>query len=408
MRSLSAVVLAGALLFMIPVMIPAAAAEDFYCEVMAVEGTVTLTNSSESARALAEGDLLTVDDLVEVGVSSYVDLAYDREWNNVTRVEESSSVRIRSLQPVELGLEAGGVFAKLKSLPRESSFDVRTPTAIASVRGTEYRTTYTGGETQIENVSDSDVFVYGLDDLGQRQTEVVVVRRAEATQVVRRGQPPAPPRAMQDHELRRAAQFGEHIDRRVQQNLRDGRFGKMREPDAPQRFREQRQSPPGKAGGEPGRRPGQPETLSGEQARQKAGNVFRSDGPPGGSADGPSRSEENRPLVSGAGLGEPYFPGGEEKRSGGPNPVGLPTERWDSGGTVERSNPEGRPERGQMRGPAQDGKQEQPGGLQKQPGQRPSEPRPQAQQNPPRKDPQQQQQGKAQAKPAAPRPRQQR
>ena len=154
-------VLTGALLA------PVCFAEDFYCEVMSVEGTVTRTNASEADKPVAEGDLLAVEDVVTVGASSYADIAYDRDWNNVTRVEENSSVRIKSLYPTEVSLEKGGIFAKLKSLPKDSSFDVSTPTAIASVRGTEYRTTFLEGATQVYNVSDSDVYVYGFDPSGE-------------------------------------------------------------------------------------------------------------------------------------------------------------------------------------------------------------------------------------------------
>ena len=129
---------------------------------MSIEGSAALTNASVNGKALAEGDLLSVDDVITVGPSGYVDIAYDRDWSNVTRVEENSSVRIRTLFPTNIELASGGIFAKLKSLPRESSFDVTTPTAIATVRGTEYRTTYLEGQTEVYNVSDSDVYALSL------------------------------------------------------------------------------------------------------------------------------------------------------------------------------------------------------------------------------------------------------
>ena len=203
-------------------------AEDLYCEVMSVEGTVTLSNSTTSGKALSEGDLLSIDDVVRVGASSYVDIAYDRDWNNVTRVEENSSIRIRQLLPPEVELEIGGVFAKLKSLPKDSSFNVQTPTAIASVRGTEYRTTYLEGETQVYNISSSDVYVYGVDASGQRQAaEPVVVRSSEKTFVQRRGDAPMAPRRMDSADIQRAAHFRQGIEHRIQQNVQRGRVGKL-------------------------------------------------------------------------------------------------------------------------------------------------------------------------------------
>lgn len=230
-------------------------AEDFYCEVMSVEGSVTLSRAGAAGRELAEGDLLSVDDRVTVGPSGYVDLAYDRDWNNITRVEENSSVRIRALYPTTVELESGGVFAKLKSLPKESSFEVRTPTAIASVRGTEYRTTYLEGETQVYNVSDSDVYVYGLDTTGRAQSEPVIIRRAEKTFIRRRGDAPGLPRRMESHDLQRAAKFQGGIEQRILRNINRGRVGKLPEAGSIERLIRERRRPPGEGGMDPSTRP---------------------------------------------------------------------------------------------------------------------------------------------------------
>ncbi len=91
-------------------------AEEFYCEVLAVEGTATMTRPSEAAKALTEGDLLQVDDAIEVGADSYVDISYDKDWSNVTRIEENSKMAIKSINPTTLDLAEGGVYAKLKAL----------------------------------------------------------------------------------------------------------------------------------------------------------------------------------------------------------------------------------------------------------------------------------------------------
>ncbi len=216
-----------ALIFFGSLVFPAFA-EEFYCEVMDVQGAVTLTNESVSSQALKEGDVLKINDVVQVGANSYADLAYDRDWNNVTRVEENSKIQIRALYPTTVLLEAGGVYAKLKSLPRDSSFEVQTPTAIASVRGTEYRTTFEQGETQIYNLSDSNVYVFGLDSSGQRQASPVIIHRSEKTGVAKLGQTPLVPRPMEANELERAEHFGQGIENKVNENIARGHFGKTR------------------------------------------------------------------------------------------------------------------------------------------------------------------------------------
>ncbi len=224
-RQLFAVFLAGSFFV---ALISVAYAEEFYCEVMALEGVVTLSNRSVSGQVLQEGDLLKVDDVVQVvGTGGYADLAYDRQWNSVTRVEENSKIRIQALYPTTVELQSGGVYAKLRSLPKDSSFDVQTPTAIASVRGTEYRTTFLEGQTQVYNLSDSDVYVYGLDNSGRRQTTPVIIHHSEKTQVIKRGAPPVAPLRMQAHELQRAEHFRQGIDKKINENLANGHFGKI-------------------------------------------------------------------------------------------------------------------------------------------------------------------------------------
>ena len=331
-------------------------AEDFYCEVMSVEGQVTLSNATTSGRELAEGDLLSVEDVIAVGSSSYVDLAYDRDWNNVTRVEENSSIRIRSLYPTVIDLNEGGVFAKLKSLPKESSFDVKTPTAIASVRGTEYRTTYTGGETQVYNVSDSDVYVYGFDAAGQQQAEPVIIRNTEKTFIQKRGDAPQAPRQMESRDVSNAAKFQRGIEQQVMRNIDRGRVGKLPDVGAIEHRMQERRQRGGQDGAgkslrsgenspQEGNRPGQPQTMKGDEAHQE----IRGGGFVSGQGIKERKATENR--FEGRGLSEPYFPGDERSRSGGPQPAGMPDRRWKTGGDnaeTQNSNGQGNQPQGKQ------------------------------------------------------------
>ena len=109
----------------------AAYAEGFQCEVMSIEGSAFVTNSEMTHQPIKEGDILKVNDLIEVGADSSVDIAYDRDWQNVARLEESSKIEIKNIFPTMLKMSYGGIYAKLKSLPKDSTFEVATPTAIA-------------------------------------------------------------------------------------------------------------------------------------------------------------------------------------------------------------------------------------------------------------------------------------
>ena len=315
---------------------------------MALEGTVTVSSATAGPKALSESDLLKADDLVEVSAGSYVDLAYDRDWSNITRVEENSKVRLKSIVPAKLELQGGGVFAKLKSLPRDSTFDVMTPTAIASVRGTEYRTTFLSGETQIYNVSDSDVYVFGLDDAGEKKGEAMILGRSQTTQVQRRGVGPLAPRPMQERDFQPVRRFQEGIDRKIQDNISKGRVGKVQDIRTIERMHEKGRHKPrtlnadeaGKAARQVGG-DGVPRLARKEGAAQNedpvhrgGAGVLRSDefGKRTVAGESQGNEEDRRGEFSRSqGLGEPFFPGNEKRRGGGPEPVNFPRDRWKSG-----------------------------------------------------------------------------
>ena len=204
-----------------------ALAEDFQCEVMSLEGTAFVTNSQASRQPLKEGDILKADDLIEVNAGSSVDLAYDKDWQNVTRLEENSKVEIKSIFPTTLKMTHGGVYAKLKSLPTESTFEVQTPTAIATVRGTEYRAVYTGEGTQVFNYSDSKVYVFGRDESGTIGETPMIVENAQTTEIAAPGSQPTPPHPMSPDQVEKGGRSREGIDRKIRENVDHGRVSKM-------------------------------------------------------------------------------------------------------------------------------------------------------------------------------------
>lgn len=180
------------------------AQEDFSCEVMGLEGKAHLSNMRAFRREIKDGDLVQAGDIIEVDPGGYVDLAYDGDWTNVIRIEEGSAVKIASVYPGGIELQRGGIFAKLSDLPKESTFEVRTPTAIAAARGTEYFTTYEDGTTSVSNFSGSDVYVFGLSPGGAiNQDSELLLKADEGTEVASLGQAPLSPfRVKQAYRLR--------------------------------------------------------------------------------------------------------------------------------------------------------------------------------------------------------------
>lgn len=204
--------------------------EDYSCEVMAIQGTAKAT-SGGATRTLKQGDLLKADDYLETDADSHVDLAYDSDWNNVTRIEENSKITIRSIYPTDLALRQGGVYATLKKLPTGSSFQVETPTAVASARGTEYRTVCSEeGKTEVFNFSESDVFVADIDAAGKIAETPSVLKKEQATRILQRGDKPVP-RRMEAKEIQEIGERHKAIDLKVREVRAAGRVGKIQPVD---------------------------------------------------------------------------------------------------------------------------------------------------------------------------------
>ena len=214
----------AALGFLAPAAAPAGA---FRCEVMNVQGDAILSRGQEAPKKVAEGDLLEPGDSLETGANCRVDVAYDADWQNVTTVESNCTVKIKSVQPTSLELAKGSVFAKLDQLPKDSSFEVQTPSGVAVVRGTEFWTRSGEEGLEVYNYSASPVEVFGMDAQGRRFGTPALLRRNEKTGIFRRGLMPRRAQRMNAADLKRCRGFASGIQDRVKELRAKGRVGKI-------------------------------------------------------------------------------------------------------------------------------------------------------------------------------------
>jgi len=162
----------------------AEAAEAPYCEVVRVSGDAQLVRKGEPSVPLAEGAALVKGDQIAVGPGATADLAFDPAWENTARLNSNTRVTVQSLDPVKLSMVSGDVYSRLERLAPGSSFEVKTPTAVAVVRGTRFRTTHQGGMTTIYNDSETSlVYVYHLDENGNRSGRAIVLKPGESITV---------------------------------------------------------------------------------------------------------------------------------------------------------------------------------------------------------------------------------
>lgn len=218
------VVLAGFFIFLgaLPV-----GAQEYQAEVMTVEGNAYKVTESGERAAIKEGDLISEGDAIETDAAATVDLAFDSEWNNVSRIEPQSNVKLLSIYPTGVRMDRGGIFSQLKALPSKSTFEVQTPSAVASVRGSEYRVTHGDGGTQAYNFSDSPVYVFGMDGAGQMGKEPFILKNSEMTGVGRAGENPRPAERMTDALREEGLRTGGLMKGRVSALKGLGRTGKI-------------------------------------------------------------------------------------------------------------------------------------------------------------------------------------
>ncbi len=161
------------------------AAEAPYCEVVRVAGSVQLNRRGQAPADIQQGMMILKGDKLVVSKASSADLAFDPQWQNVAHLNENTRVVVRYLNPTRLEMVSGDIYSKLDSLPKGSSFEVVTPTAIASVRGTKFRTTHEKGTTTVYNDSETSlVYVYRLDENGNRSGRAVVLKPGESTTLI--------------------------------------------------------------------------------------------------------------------------------------------------------------------------------------------------------------------------------
>ena len=85
-------------------------------------------------RNIKEGERIDKGSQIQIGQEARCDLLIGNE--NVVRLEPGTLLEIRSLDPVRLEMPNGELFARVKKIKKGSTFEVKTPTAIATVRGT--------------------------------------------------------------------------------------------------------------------------------------------------------------------------------------------------------------------------------------------------------------------------------
>jgi hypothetical protein len=178
-----AVLTAGAVLaaFLIITAGPATAKE--FATLHPLEGTVEVQRGQGAFTAGSEGQTLRTGDTVRTGPDGRTEIEYFD--GSITRLDHETTFTLRELasypdtpgsKVIEGEQSEGRTFERVTELTdSKSRFDVDTPTATASVRGTEYvLTTHPDGSTEIWVLPDDDPGTSSVILILEDGTEIIV------------------------------------------------------------------------------------------------------------------------------------------------------------------------------------------------------------------------------------------
>jgi hypothetical protein len=111
-------------------------------------GTATIQTAGAQPRPVNVQDMVKDGDIIETGDKSSVIVQVGDEL--LVRFEANTKVVVSSISDIakrEINLEKGKVLSSVSKLKKGSEYSVKTPTAVASVRGTEFLTDFDNGKT---------------------------------------------------------------------------------------------------------------------------------------------------------------------------------------------------------------------------------------------------------------------
>lgn len=104
-----------------------------------IEGDVRVLKTDEDNwKTLEQGSVIRTGDQIRTGPGAFAEVRFDDFYINTARITENSMAEFVSIEPTKIYLSDGEVFSSLDGLPKGTTYQVVTPTAVAGVRGTRF------------------------------------------------------------------------------------------------------------------------------------------------------------------------------------------------------------------------------------------------------------------------------
>ncbi|MBF0254415.1 MAG: FecR domain-containing protein [Candidatus Omnitrophica bacterium] len=171
------------------------------CTVASVKHSGWATRLHQSVKqTIKPGDVLYEGDILDVKSGNFVQLAFDDKNENIVHVQGNSLIQLSKDRGANLELTNGTIYALLDNLGAAKRFQVSTPAAIATVRGTYFKVKALGAESET-TVYQGVVRVNGRYPDGRQMRREVSLLAGERASVRRPGAPPETPRRISREEF---------------------------------------------------------------------------------------------------------------------------------------------------------------------------------------------------------------
>lgn len=165
--------------------------------ILSVDGSVKVDTMGDGNWSSAkEGMMLKKGAKIKTGHNATADVVYDTEGLNVMTVSENTTITIGSSM---VKLDEGSVLAKFDNLKNGETFSVKTPTAVAGIRGSGLGVDFINGMTVVRAFKDK-VYVKGLDAQGNEVGKEVVIPEGWKVEIEKAGEEPTEPAELTENE----------------------------------------------------------------------------------------------------------------------------------------------------------------------------------------------------------------
>lgn len=155
-------------------------------KVILVKGSPKIIKAGTSEWADCKVDMpIDSGDRIKTSGGEAVEISFKRDNSNVIKIDENSDMLVKKNQaPYSIELLNGEVMSLIRKLPKNSTFEVRTPAGVSGARGTGWRS-HTDGARSTFAAFERSIYTKGIDASGKDMEGELIVRSGWRTTLER-------------------------------------------------------------------------------------------------------------------------------------------------------------------------------------------------------------------------------